>query len=142
MSALQLNNRSQIWLSIDIANQMGYDKKQFQDRVKWVNENLDILESFQDKAESPWEFANSCSALRNEIKGIPSDNMVYLDASNQALKLYAVLRIVLPYFLLTDFLKYELFQILYLLPLYEKYNDFLEIFHLTYQLNNKVYEVL
>ena len=91
MSTLDLNNRSQVWLAVDIANQMGYDKLKFPDRVKWVNENIDLLESFQDTAESPWEFRNSCNALRQEMRGIKSDNMVYLDASNQALQLYAVL---------------------------------------------------
>lgn len=91
MSALDLNNRSQIWLSVDIANHMGYDKKTFNGRVKWVNENINDLESFAEQAESPWEFSNSVQALRTELKGISSNNMVYLDASNQALQLYAVL---------------------------------------------------
>jgi len=91
MSALDLNNRTQVWLGVDIANHMGHDKKTFGDRVKWVNENIDLLEGLQDDAESPWEYRNSVQALRTEMKGIKSNHMVYLDASNQALQLYAVL---------------------------------------------------
>ncbi len=88
---LDFENRGIYWTSVDLANHYGLDKKTFDERVQWVVTNLDNLESFQSKAESPYEFNKAVKAIRIYQQGLLPAHMVYLDASNQALQLYAVL---------------------------------------------------
>jgi len=88
---LDFNNRAIYWTSVDIANQFGLDKKPFDERVEWVKTNLDILESFSDEADSSIEFNTAVKALRIYQQGKLPAHMIYLDASNQALQLYAIL---------------------------------------------------
>ncbi len=86
---LDFNDRELYWICIDIANQFGNDKMSFEDRCNWVQENELQLESLE--AESPWEYRNAVNALRDKLAGRQVSHMVYLDASNQALQLYAIL---------------------------------------------------
>jgi len=79
------------WIKVDIANQLGLDKLSFQERFNQINEKIDILESLQEQAESPKEYQKAVEGLRIAEKGLVPNSMVYLDASNQALQLYAVL---------------------------------------------------
>jgi len=88
---LKLTERGLKWLKVDIANTFGLDKELFGYRIKWVDDNIDILESFQDEAESPQEFMKAVNALRNHQAGREVKHYMYLDCSNQALQLYAVL---------------------------------------------------
>jgi DNA-directed RNA polymerase len=88
---LDFENRGVYWTSVDIANHFGLDKSSFADRVQWVKDNLDNLESFSSEADSQYEFNKAVKALRIYQQGKLPAHMVYLDASNQALQLYAVL---------------------------------------------------
>ena len=88
---IDFTNRTNYWTAIDCANQFGLDKSSFDDRVKWVGDNLDVLEILADNADSKWEYIKSVKALRQIQVGDFPQHMVYLDASNQALQLYAVL---------------------------------------------------
>ncbi len=127
-------NRTLYWIAIDIANQMGYDKFTFENRIKVVEDNYHELKSLYTKLqlaiklnvksleqpsnsdidfvnpitpigaliselkqqpafakiESDLEFLNGVSALFETLTTGYSAHMVYLDASNQALQLYAV----------------------------------------------------
>ena len=88
---LDFTNRETYWIAVDIANTFGNDKMSFSNRIKWVQDNIDKLESMVFEAESPWEYRNAVKALRDKLAGQPVNHMVYLDASNQALQLYAIL---------------------------------------------------
>ena len=88
---IDFENRETYWIAIDIANQYGLDKKSFEYRVNWVKENFDNLQDFVDEADSTWEYVKAVKALWQLRDGLVPQHMVYLDASNQALQLYAVL---------------------------------------------------
>lgn len=79
------------WLKIDIANTYGLDKKLFDERIKWVEDNDLFLEQEATNADSPWEYRNAVKALREHQNGKHVEHMMYLDCTNQALQLFAVL---------------------------------------------------
>ena len=85
------NDRTAYWLAIDIANNAGKDKLSFEDRILWVQENFDNIFDIDAHFDSPWECRNAVQALRKHLNGETIAHRVYLDASNQALQLYAVL---------------------------------------------------
>jgi len=88
---LDFNDRGVYWTSIDIANHFVLDKQTFSARVQWVENNLVGLVTMSTDADSPIEFNTAVKALRiYEQSKLPA-HMIYLDASNQALQLYAVL---------------------------------------------------
>jgi len=97
MKKLDTNNREFYWIAIDIANTIAeidglkLDKLPLDDRVKWVVENFSNLKELAENGESPYETKNALNALRSHIRGERVNHMVYLDASNNALQLYAVL---------------------------------------------------
>ncbi|CAN6622116.1 DNA-directed RNA polymerase, mitochondrial [Trichomonascus vanleenenianus] len=78
----ELGERGLRWLKIHIANVYGHSKMSFDDRCKFVDDNIDaILESANDplgkdleearfwkEAESPWQFLAACIELRNAMK--------------------------------------------------------------------------
>lgn len=74
------------YLKIDIANlgPKGLDKAQFEERIQWVDDNMDTLESFQEEnIEDYYQYAVAVQALRDTQKGIPTGHMVALDACSQ-----------------------------------------------------------
>lgn len=80
------------WLNIDIANTYGLDKETFDNRISSVSTLFyRDYENSLKYAESPWEFKNACEALAQHEAGNPVEHIVYLDCTNQALQLYAVL---------------------------------------------------
>ena len=68
------------YVMIDICNQFGLDKIPFADRIAWVNEHMDELESLVDQAETQPLYMKAVLALRKAQKGIPSGHLVGLDA--------------------------------------------------------------
>lgn len=88
---LDFTNRMNYWTAVDVANQFGLDKKPFNERVEWVSENYNNLIDFANDADSKGEYLKGINALYNIEQGNFPQHMVYLDASNQALQLYAVL---------------------------------------------------
>ena len=68
------------YLKIDMANHYGLDKSQFGGRLKWVQDNETILESFVDKAKEPFEYAAALMAYRKTQAGQPTGYLIGLDA--------------------------------------------------------------
>ena len=87
-----LTERGIYWLKINIANLYGYDKLTFDDRITKANEILDNPSLFlEQEAESPIEFRNALEDYQTHLRGEAVESIMYLDCSNQALQLYAVL---------------------------------------------------
>lgn len=80
------------YLKIDIANAFGLDKQSYEDRIAFVDKNsVDSLMSMIDEADSPYEYRNAVEQLDRHNKGLYVEHITYLDCTNQALQLYAVL---------------------------------------------------
>ena len=67
------------YLLIDVANQYGHDKMLFGERIKWVEENLDQLESLADQAETKPLYLKGVQAIRKAQKGLPTGHVVGFD---------------------------------------------------------------
>ena len=78
-----MTEREIYWTKVEIASQAGQDKVSFDERVQWVNDNIMVLETISDEES----YQTAVYNLRNDIVGLIS-----LDAVNQALQLYGVLR--------------------------------------------------
>ena len=68
------------YLQIDIANGFGKDKLLFEERIQWVNDHLNDLESLTDQAETKAAYIKSVMALRKAQQGIPTGHLIELDA--------------------------------------------------------------
>ena len=79
------------YVMIDIANNFGLDKLQFEDRIRWVHEHMDELESLADQAETPPLYMKAVLALRKAQKGIPSGHLVGLDACASGVQVMSAL---------------------------------------------------
>ena len=81
------------YLKIDIANAFGLDKQSYADRIAFVD-NCKISDLFNkvEEADSKYEYRNAIKELYNsQVNGLPVEHITYLDCTNQALQLYAVL---------------------------------------------------
>ena len=67
------------YLMIDIANQFGNDKVVFEERIQWVHEHMDELETLAEQAETKPLYIKAVMALRKAQKGIPTGHLVGLD---------------------------------------------------------------
>lgn len=80
------------YLQIDIANCYGLDKKSYRERIDYVaNNSNDKLVSEGINADSPYEYRNAVEQYERACMGYPVEHTTYLDCTNQALQLYAVL---------------------------------------------------
>lgn len=80
------------YLIIDIANSFGLDKKTYEERIEFVESHtMDGLLDKVNEADSPYEYRNAVEQLHNHYNGLPVEHITYLDCTNQALQLYAVL---------------------------------------------------
>jgi len=80
------------YTKIDLANTAGHDKLFWAEKVEWVDTNRNELASMSDNLlDSPLEFKKALKALELIEQNIYPAHMVYLDASNQALQLYATM---------------------------------------------------
>lgn len=79
------------WLIINIANLFGDDKLLFPERIAKYDLPIEDLRAMAGDADSPIEFMNAVDALEDYNKTGECNSLVYLDASNQALQMYAVL---------------------------------------------------
>lgn len=75
------------YLAIDIANQFGLDKLNFEDRIHWVKTNEKYLEDYQDQAEEPLLYYKAVKALREVQAGKPIGHTVALDSASSGLSL-------------------------------------------------------
>ena len=68
------------YLMIDAANQMGHDKWLFDDRIQWVKDNMDSLESLADQADKKPLYLKAVQAIRKAQAGQPTGHLVGFDA--------------------------------------------------------------
>lgn len=79
------------YLLIDLANQFGLDKDLFEVRIKWAEDNLSILESLVDQAETKPLFVSAMLAIRKAQAGLPTGHMVGLDACCSGIQVMSAL---------------------------------------------------
>ena len=95
-ACLELANKEHItdagmdWLYVDIANAYGLDKLIFEERVQWVKDNMDCLESAENP-DNPAAYTKALMAFRDCQAGEPIGHLVALDACNSGLQLMSVL---------------------------------------------------
>jgi len=72
-------------MKIDIANQAGFDKQQFEDRIAWVDANESKLESFieAEETDDKYRYVAAVMAYREIQAGKPTGHLVGLDACAQ-----------------------------------------------------------
>ena len=79
------------WLLIDAANQFGLDKKLFEERIEWAQDNLTTLETFSDVAETKPLYIKAVMAIRKAQQGIPTGHMVGVDATCSGIQIMSAL---------------------------------------------------
>lgn len=78
------------YIKIDIANQYGWDKKSFAQRIAWVDSVKD-LHSKIDQAEKPAQYLAAVLALEDALAGRPSGHLVGLDACSSGISILGIL---------------------------------------------------
>lgn len=81
------------WLLIDVANQYGLDKLNFEDRLQWAEENLDHLEDLgtgKHWKEEPLYY-KAVAAVRRAQKGFPTGHVVGIDAVCSGMQIMSAL---------------------------------------------------
>ena len=75
------------YIKIAIANAYGLDKELFEDRINWVNTNIDVLDTLVHDADEPPLFMAGVIALKDTLAGRPTGFMVGLDACASGLQI-------------------------------------------------------
>lgn len=83
--------RGMFWLKVDIANHYGLDKLSFDERVAWVDQNEQILESLCDQAEEPLLYSEAVKAYRAADAGEEIGHIVRLDATASGPQIMSIL---------------------------------------------------
>ena len=78
------------YLCIDAANQYGLDKAIFNDRLQWVQDNIDVLETLADTADNKYRYIKAVMAIRKAQQGIPTGHLVGFDACCSGMQLMSV----------------------------------------------------
>ena len=79
------------YLCIDVANSYGLDKLLFEERIEWVQTNIDKLEELAVHAETKPLYHKAVMAIRKVQQGKPTGHMVGLDASCSGLQLMSAM---------------------------------------------------
>ena len=79
------------WICIDIANQAGYDKKLFEQRIQWVLDNFRQLTVLATPQKERPLYVKGVMALFEACRGIASGHMVGLDATCSGMSIMSVL---------------------------------------------------
>jgi len=80
------------WLLIDVSNQYGLDKRTFEGRIKWAEENLDVLEDFASDVDKKRPlYIKAVMAIRKAQAGIATGHMVHVDASASGIQIMSAL---------------------------------------------------
>ena len=79
------------YIKLDIANQFGLDKKQFEDRLDWVNTNEHQLESFENQASDKYRYIAAVMAYREVQAGKPTGHRVGFDACSSGPQIMSAL---------------------------------------------------
>lgn len=69
------------YLYIDIANNFGLDKKNWNERIQWTKDNINSLESLATQADNPCMFRAGVDALRKAQRNEPIGYGIHLDAT-------------------------------------------------------------
>ena len=79
------------YLKIDIANNMGLDKEDWDVRLAWFDENEGRLDTLVKQAEEPALFFAGITAWQKVCKGEPTGYPISLDATSSGIQLLAAL---------------------------------------------------
>lgn len=93
---MQFNNMKTFtgieYIAIDVANNFGLDKAEFEDRIKWVQDNFSVLESLVSQVdEDPILYQKSVMALRRAVEGEEIGHLVPLDACCSGIQIMSAL---------------------------------------------------
>jgi len=94
-----LDEDGKYWLKVHVANCYGHDKLSYDDRIKWVDGQSDLLLQIANdpmatleiwnEAENPLMFLAGCDAYASSVRGEGVKLPVSLDATCSGLQLYA-----------------------------------------------------
>lgn len=79
------------YLKIDVANSFGLDKKSWQERISWFDENEDKLSELMYQADEPAMFFAGVQAWEAVKRGEPIGYPISLDATSSGLQILAAL---------------------------------------------------
>lgn len=79
------------YIKIDVANNFGNDKDDWDDRIKWFDDNEHQLELLLSEAEEPSLYTAGVMAYRNIMKGEVNHYPISLDATSSGMQILALL---------------------------------------------------
>ena len=79
------------WLLIDACNNFGLDKLLFEERIAWAENNLSVLESLADKADTKPLYLKAVQAIRKAQAGLPTGHLVGVDGVCSGVQMMSVL---------------------------------------------------
>ena len=79
------------YIKIDIANQFGFDKLRWDERIQWATTMDSCLEDIVEDAKDPILYAKAVMTLRDAQRRIPTGYMIGLDATASGLQIMACL---------------------------------------------------
>lgn len=79
------------YIAIDIANNFGLDKVNYEDRIKWVKDNINNIENLESQAEEPYLYSRAVRVLRDSQAGKPTGHTVALDSASSGLQLMSAM---------------------------------------------------
>lgn len=79
------------YLKIDIANNYGLDKEDWDIRIKWFDDNVNNLQTLIPTSDKPALFYAGINAYDKYLKGIPSGYPISLDATASGIQILSVL---------------------------------------------------
>lgn len=80
------------YIKVDIANNYGHDKMDWQDRIDWVDAQDNLRGLFMTAPmKSKFQYLSAVMAYEDAIAGVPTGHVVGLDATASGLQLFAAL---------------------------------------------------
>ena len=79
------------YLYIDIANQYGLDKEDWNTRIKWTTDNINNLEDYTQGMDDPFLYVKAVKALRDTQAGKETGFIMGLDACSSGVQILSAL---------------------------------------------------